>query len=211
MIELYSGTPGSGKSFHAVDRIYCVLRIGKNVIANFPIAFPPHHKQRGDFKYLSNTDLTVSALIQYAREHHKPYKEHQTLIVIDEAGIKFNARNWQDRERLKWLEFFSQHRKFGYDIILISQADIMLDKQIRTFIEIQHIHRKMSNNGWVGLILSPLITFCDVKRWYGIDMSLGCDFIRYKHSIAKIYDSYAMFDNGLIGGLSDSDQPGKKE
>lgn len=206
MIELYSGTPGSGKSFHAVDRVYNCLRIGRNVIANFPIQFPARKRQRGAFLYLSNQEMTVSGFIRFAKEHHKPYKEHQTLIVIDEAGIKFNARNWQDKDRLKWLEFFSQHRKFGYDIILISQADIMLDKQIRTFIEINHIHRKMSNNGFFGLLMSPLISFCDVKRWYGIDMSLGCDFIRYSRRISDIYDSYALFD----GGLSDDDRSGEK-
>lgn len=37
MIELYSGTPGSGKSLHCAERIYWRLRQGQPVIANFPI------------------------------------------------------------------------------------------------------------------------------------------------------------------------------
>lgn len=195
MIELYSGTPGSGKSFHACERIYYSLRYGKNVIANFPIK--QVKRQKGLFVYMSNDDLTVRKLLEFSRDHHKKNVESQTLVVIDEAGIKFNARQWQNKDRLQWLDFFSQHRKFGFDIILISQADIMLDKQIRAFIEINHNHRKMKNNGKIGFLLSPVFTFCDVKFWYGINLRLGCDFFRYSRKIANLYDSYMLFENDL--------------
>lgn len=194
MIELYSGTPGSGKSFHACERLYYSLRYGRNVIANFPVR---DFRRKGIFQYMSNQDLTVPALLMFAKEHHKRNVESQTLIIIDEAGIKFNSRQWQDKSRLQWLDFFSQHRKFGFDIILIAQADIMLDKQIRAFIEINHNHRKMKNNGKIGFLLSPVFTFCDVKFWYGINLRLGCDFFRYKRKIAGLYDSYMLFDNEL--------------
>lgn len=196
MIELYSGTPGSGKSFHACERLYYSLRYGKNVIANFPIK---EFKRKGTFLYLPNDKLTVASLLTFAKQNHKRNVESQTLIIIDEAGIKFNSRQWQDKSRLQWLDFFSQHRKFGFDIIMIAQSDIMLDKQIRAFIEINHNHRKMKNNGKIGFILSPVFTFCDVKFWYGINLRLGCDFFRYKKKIANLYDSYMLFDNSLIG------------
>ena len=92
MIELYSGTPGSGKSFHACERIYYSLRYGKNVIANFPIK--QIKRQKGLFVYMSNEDLTVRKLLEFSRDRHKKNVESQTLIVIDEAGIKFNSRQW---------------------------------------------------------------------------------------------------------------------
>lgn len=194
MISLYSGTPGSGKSYHATKEIYEWLRYkGKNVIANFPIQ--PIKKQKGKFSYKSNEDLTIEYLIQFAKENHTPHRENQTLLVIDEAGIKFNSRCWNDKGRLAWLDFFSQHRKFGYQIILISQADLMLDKQIRSFIEVEHIHRKMSMNGRVGFLLSPIYTFVDIQYWYGLKLYLRMEFIRYNKKIANIYDSYMMFDN----------------
>lgn len=195
MIELYSGTPGSGKSYHACDRIYCLLKspIHHNIIANFPI-IPPKNIN-GYFEYCDNENLTIEYLVEFAKKHHTTHKEKQTTIVIDEAGVKFNSRNWRDKDRLKWLDFFSQHRKLGYDIILISQADIMLDKQIRQFIEINHTHRKMAYNGKMGFIMSPLFTFVDVKTWYAMNLKLGCDFIRYSKKIANIYDSFALFNN----------------
>lgn len=36
-ISLYSGTPGSYKSYHATEDIIKWLMRGKNVIANFPV------------------------------------------------------------------------------------------------------------------------------------------------------------------------------
>lgn len=195
MISLYSGTPGSGKSYHATQRCYDALRwAGANVIANFPIDLTKIKKRKGVFTYRKNQELTVKYLIDFAKEHHKPRKESQTLLIIDEAGIKFNARQWQDKDRLDWLDFFSQHRKFGYEIILISQADLMIDKQIRSFIEIEHIHRSMRHNGKVGFILSPIFTFVDIKVWYCQRVKLGMDFIRYSKKVANIYDSYMLFN-----------------
>ena len=37
MIDLYTGTPGSGKSLHCAKEIYNRLSRGKGVIANFDI------------------------------------------------------------------------------------------------------------------------------------------------------------------------------
>ena len=37
MTELYSGTPGSGKSLHSAYRLIEQIEKGKTVIANFPI------------------------------------------------------------------------------------------------------------------------------------------------------------------------------
>lgn len=200
MISLYSGTPGSGKSFHATQRCYDALRwAGANVISNFPINLEKIKKVKGKHIYLKNNDLTVDYLVRFCRENHKPNKESQTLLVIDEAGIKFNSRSWQDKDRLKWLDFFSQHRKLGYEIILISQSDLMLDKQIRSFIEVEHIHRSMRNNGKMGFLLSPLFTFVDIRVWYCMRMKLGVDFIRYSKRIASIYDSYMLFNEGDYG------------
>lgn len=197
MIELYSGTPGSGKSYHACDRIYYRIQVGTNIIANFPVVFPEKFQRKkhlGEFLYLPNEKLTVDALVAFSNLKHEKRKEHQTLLIIDEAGIKFNSRLWNSPDRFGWLNFFSQHRKFGYDIILISQSDIMLDKQLRQFIEIEHNHRLMWSCGTVGKVLTPIATFLDVKSWYGIKMPLGTEFIKYWSKIANIYDSYALFD-----------------
>ena len=42
------------------------------------------------------------------------------VIIFDEAQIVFSARAWQTLDP-KWLSFFTQSRKYRYDIILICQ------------------------------------------------------------------------------------------
>ena len=175
MIHLYSGTPGSGKSFHATEKIFYRLRMRKNVICNYPISlencsysalgfwikqifkkFKPHKKKLGKFDYVPNNELTVQYLKDYARKNHKGHREHETLVVIDECGIKFNPRTFAQADRLEWIEFFSLHRHYGYDFILVSQSDRMVDRQIRSFFEYNHQHRNVGNFKLFGKILALL-------------------------------------------------------
>ena len=210
MIQLYSGTPGSGKSFHATQRIFYCLRGRKNVICNYDINLDncrknvfqfylskifkhlKGHKRIGDFVYKNNTELTVDFLKQYAKEHHNRKKEGQTLVVIDECGIIFNPRTFLQADRLRWIEFFSLHRHYGFDFILVSQSDRMLDRQIRSFIEYEHKHRKVNNFGLGGMIIHLLTAstwFIDVKIWYGIREKVSSEWMRYSSRIASLYDT----------------------
>ena len=57
MIYLYTGNPGSGKSYHAAIDIYNWLRSGKNVISSINIntsLIPPRsaHRPLGEFIYV---------------------------------------------------------------------------------------------------------------------------------------------------------------
>ena len=207
MIYLYSGTPGSGKSYHAVAVIAHKLgRRDKNrVIANFPLT---GKKITSRFEYWDNSEICISKLMQYAREHHRLGVEGQTLVVIDEAQCIFNSRDWngkgvlhsalkrQPDSRMDWIKFFSQHRKFGYNVILIAQSDKMLDKQIRSLIEYDVKHIKMNN----GFFFFLPTSFLAVEKWYGQRMKLGQEVIWYRKRVAAMYDSYALFDT-----LTDTD------
>lgn len=207
MIYLYSGTPGSGKSYHAVAVIAHKLgRRDKNrVIANFPLT---GKKITPRFEYWDNSDIAIGRLMDYARQHHRLGVEGQTLVVIDEAQCIFNSRDWngkgvlhsalkrQPDSRMDWIKFFSQHRKFGYNVILIAQSDKMLDKQIRSLIEYDVKHIKMNN----GFFFFLPTSFLAVEKWYGQRMKLGQEVIWYRKRVAAMYDSYALFD-----ALTDTD------
>ena len=192
MIELYSGTPGSGKSYHATERVYYWLR-DRKVIANYELQGLPS-KKAANFIYKVNADITPAYLIDFAKKNHVQRKESQTMVVIDEAGIKFNCRSWQDKDRLQWLDFFSQHRKYGFDIILIAQADVMLDKQIRQFIENDVNHRKLSSCGVYGKAVSVAYKFVAITFWYGNRMRIGAQYIGYRKKIANLYNSWGTFN-----------------
>ena len=205
MIYLYSGTPGSGKSYHAVADIRAKLaRRDKNrVIANFPLGVSSEH-----FEYWDNSDICIASLVSYAQQYHVRGVEGQCLVVIDEAQCIFNSRDWNGKgiihsalkrdpdSRMDWIKFFSQHRKLGFNIILIAQSDKMLDKQIRALIEYDVKHIKMNN----GFFFFLPTSFLAVEKWYGQHMTLGRQVIWYRKRIAALYDSYAMFD-----ALADAD------
>lgn len=198
MISFYSGTPGSGKSLHCARTIINWSRLGYPVIGNFTVDLSKY--KRADYTYCPNDQMTPKFLTDYSRQRfgNKPPKEGSILLVIDECQILYNARNWQQNNRSEWLSFFTQHRKFGYDIILIAQFDRMVDRQIRSLIEYEFIHRKMSNFGWQGKILNLFFggkTFVAVKMWYPLHERLGSELFHARKSLYSIYDSYATFDS----------------
>ena len=224
MVEMYTGTPGSGKSLHVAERIYRRIMRGKNVLANFEInmgVFPKRKKPLGEFVYIDNMDLNPDMLYSYALSHLKRTKtgiqEGQLLLVIDESQLLFNTRDWNMKNRMKWCTFFSQHRKYGYDIILVAQFDRMIDRQIRVMAEYEVKHRKVANFAWLGFILSWATRilsfgrncglFLAVRYWYGIHARLGKEFFQGKSRYMQLYNSYRVFAGVEDGGAQAGSQP----
>lgn len=210
MIMLYSGTPGSGKSLHMASNIYYNLRYGRDTIANFEINTACCRRQRGQFVYCPNDKLSVQFLIDYSVNYFKTHKfvEGKIELYIDEAQLLFNAREWGKVGRSDWTAFFTQHRKYGYNIYLIAQFDRMLDRQIRSLIEYEYIHRKMSNFGIKGKLLSILFgghTFVSVKVWYPMSEKVGSDIFHYRKKFGRMYNSYALFSADIAGSLNNRD------
>lgn len=200
MILFYSGTPGSGKSLHTAQVLYWWIKSGKPAIGNFDINLDMiPSKKKKLYLYKWNDQLTPDFLIDYAKSYakeHKGIKEDSILLVIDECQLMFNARDWNAKGRSAWLEFFTLHRHLGYRIILIAQFDRMIDRQVRALIEYEYIHRKVSNFGTFGKIISLLSfgqLFVSVKVWYPMKEKVGSEFFRAKRLYYRLYDTYALF------------------
>lgn len=223
MIYFYTGKPGNGKSLHMAQEIDTALRSGKNVIANFEInensyAKFKHKDKLGKFVYEPNyfwlnnaykgERLThysyLDGLYNFALQFHKrnargQIKEHQTLLCIDECQELFNTRTWNRKDRLEWASFFRQHRKYGYDVILVSQDDKVVDKQIRSILEYEIEHRCVNNYKAMGRVLGTLSggkLFVAITKWYskkGKDGHIKSKFFRGKKRYYEFYDSYAIF------------------
>lgn len=199
MIHLYSGTPGSGKSLHTARDVRDALRIRKMpVIANFDVnhSLPNYDRL---FTYLPNDRLDPSFLEDFARNWFagRKVREDSILLVIDEAQLVFNSRAWQHGQRMDWIQFFSQHRHFGYKVVLIAQFDRMIDRQIRSLIEIETNHRKLGNFGMKGLILSLPFRgrlFLGVSYYYGLKEKVGTCWLLPRRAYFKVYDSYNRFE-----------------
>lgn len=201
LIKLYSGTPGSGKTFHAVKDVQWRINRGEHCIINFYMK--PLNPKKAKYLHIIDTfSITPQFLYDFSRNNLKRGKESQALIVIDEAGLLFNSRDYAQSNRREWLKFMQVHRHFGFDILLISQFDRMIDRQIRCLIESESIHRSMKHYKIIGLILGLVFkgAFIAIEYWYGCKLLLGRSvFIGSK----KIYKSYNTYD--------DWTEPPKKE
>lgn len=177
MIELYSGTPGSGKSLHVAKIIRERLRMYNCVIiGNFYVNQNTVKKRKGTYIYVDNSRLEPERLIKfairYARHKGRRLKEDELYLFIDEAQLLFNSRDWQLIKTSGWVSFYSQHRKLGFYIGLIAQFDRMLDRQIRSLVENEIKHRKVSRAGLFGKLLGFLTgdnLFIYIKIWYPRD------------------------------------------
>lgn len=201
MIYFYSGSPGSGKSLHVAEEIYYYLRSGRNVIANFDIDIesikPFWGRKMGCFFEVPTAELDVNGLYGFDRNFHKPFVESQTLLVIDECSIIFDARTFMDRSRRPWIKFFQQHRKYCYDVILISQTDRAVDRQIRALFEYEYKHRKINNFKLFGKLLGKLCggdLFCYVVTWYGVKQRIRSHFFRGRRKFFRLYNSHKKFE-----------------
>lgn len=214
MIEIYTGFVGSGKSYHAVKRgcRYADAPAGKGwVIANFPIA--PKKKLAAKIPFLKkfvkdpfnvprwiykeNDEMTVDFLVRTAYEKKFTEKEGSCLLILDEAGIMFNSRDWNVKpdERKGWIKFLAQSRKLGYDVVFIAQDVRMLDRQIRSLAEYEVQHKKMNN--WFIFKLFPWTVFACVSFWNGIRNIRGSlEMCIYVPSVADRYDTKALFGYG---------------
>lgn len=214
-IDLFSGTPGSGKSLHAAKKICEWSKAGKPVITNFEVDLSQYPK--ANQTCVDDDDLTPDYLVQFSRTYFEGRKltkkdEDTILLVIDECQLIFNSREYQKKDRKSWIKLFSTHRHLGYHVILIAQMDKMLDKQIRGLIEYEFIHRKLSNFGKAGKLLTVALAgemFTSVQMWYPLKLKIGTQMFRAKKKYYSIYDSYAAF--GEPKALPSSAEPAQEE
>ncbi|MCM1104636.1 MAG: zonular occludens toxin domain-containing protein [Clostridium sp.] len=230
MIYFYTGVPGSGKGVHSSEVIYKMLQSGKDVITNIDVHTeliePRRKKPVGNCIYVPTQDWLHDAFIQkpkqkedrysylqglygYANNYHLrkadgSFFEHQTWLVLDEVQELFNTRTWNRRDRLAWCAFFREHRKYGYDCILISQDDKNVDKQIRTVLQKQVLHRKVTDYKFFGKVLKLLTgrdLFIAISTQYGMkkaDAKTGTRFYFGRQKYYDFYDSMQTFrDSGM--------------
>lgn len=212
-IELYTGFIGSGKSYSAVKTGLTVAQArfsNTYVIANFPVTEPKKkfikirklfNKNINEFNNLrwifkTNENLTVEYLVKKSVENGWNKKESSCLVIFDEASIPFNSRSWNDKDRLKWIEFLTQSRKFGYDFIFITQDAGMIDKQIRSLCEYEVQHKKLNNISYFSwLKLFRVSIFAQVSYWNGTRFSRGTlKLIKYNKKVAERYDTLKLFN-----------------
>ena len=221
--ELWTGTPGSGKSLHVAKDIRENLRYGKKVISTCnidtdlcfmnklqeflfniskgKIRLYSHDKRSENFYYVPNEYMTVEFLYDFAARYHVYGKEKQTYLYLDECVALFSPTVIGDNKELwnKWDNFFRQHRHLGYEIILVPQSKRLISRKVIEYAEteVKHYNRKYQGNFgfFLSLFLGGLFSY--KVCWRGDKEPIEQRFFRYRPFYGQMYNSYSMFDTVL--------------
>lgn len=132
-VYLVTGKLGTGKSKWCARRAQQAIRQGRRVASNMDFYLdklnPSAHKAR----YMRIPDKpTVRDLEAIGHGNPESYDEDRNgLLILDELGSWLNSRQSLDGERKAVVDWMIHARKFGWDVLLIVQSSMMIDKQIR--------------------------------------------------------------------------------
>lgn len=148
---LYFGIPGCGKS--TVASLIAHKSMKKNsyshILSNFAIT---------GTECLDKSDIGV-------------YDMSNSLLIIDEAGVDFDNRNWKSNLNHNQVYFFKHHRHYNSDIFMFSQS---LDIDIKL--------RNLANE--IRIVKRSLIPFfvCtkEIRKYIDIDKDTGQIVDKYK-------------------------------
>jgi hypothetical protein len=156
-IELWEGTPGSGKTSSCIVDAIEFLTMGGVVFSNFtlregwaleiakhdmkvrlglrdPVKLAREYYKRwltiGSIKSVVAASLMVDDLVTGSIKNRF---EGKAIVILDEVQLMFNSRDWA--KNFAWIEYFTQHRKYKVDVRLIAHDIEMVDSQIRPLVE----------------------------------------------------------------------------
>ena len=131
-----TGTTGSGKSLYAIQKIRDYLREGRRVVTNLDINLDVMMNRKNDSTITRVPDQPrsqdmIDIGFGYDRKKgEKLDKSRYGLIVLDECSTWMNRRAWNDKDRLKLIQWFVQIRKYRWNSIFLAQGLQVLDEQI---------------------------------------------------------------------------------
>jgi len=146
-IEIFEGLLGGGKTFSAVDRILKHIGKGFFVVSNIRLNW-----EKVAAYCLEKWSVQVDRAQYVFLEQDQVFEFHKhvfagrpdapVLLVIDEAHLFFNARDWAKTSRAI-LELNTQVRKLHLHMILITQNRLNLDKQFLRMVQFFVLFRDM--------------------------------------------------------------------
>ncbi len=189
MLSVYTGFPGSGKTLHAVSIIYAHVMGKAHVVSNIDLKFPKnqeyyHHR---DYTWFQNVENVRSFALDHLDDKYK------LLFVVDEAQVIFDSRGWNTPGRMEWNVFFSTHRHYKCDMILITQSSASLDKRVRANMEFQQQHVNVKNASRLAhmvLQFIPDFMFIANKFYANTRERISSSWIFSRRKYTRLYDTF---------------------
>lgn len=202
MITAITGKVGAGKSLLMAIRIHEYLRRGRRVVANFEYDDAPVQPLLKKLLgrpvpkiEVCNYRPSVEEIIALGRGGKN---EHEAgLLVLDETGGLFNAREWQNKDRSQFIDWLLHTRKLGWDVDLGVQNIGLLDKQIRVAVVESLITCKRMDRLRVPLLGIKLPRMHMAVERYGCEINAPIAARTYYRGnrFFPCYDTQAIFQN----------------
>lgn len=214
MISLVVGAPGAGKSYYAVRKVSEALQAGRVVATNVALepAWPERVAGSNPVRYVMpgrrrrladryrNRLVVSDDLSELFSIRLRGAGEGRGVMVLDEAHNWMNSRAWRDQDRMEIVRFFTQHRKLGWDVYLITQDELNIDRQVRSLFEYLIRLRNLRNVKLFGLRVVPINLFLAVWEWNSASsVVVKRETYTLNKRTASLYDTMA-----LSHGLDDA-------
>ncbi|QSV15466.1 zonular occludens toxin domain-containing protein [Photobacterium ganghwense] len=208
MINLIVGRPGGGKSYEAVVfHIIPAIQNGRKVVTNLPLNIDHFVKVFGeDARSLIRTiDTKLDDFGNMNRAFSKPEdyqddwkndKGQGVLVVVDEAHMVLPCSGTSKEV----LEFLSLHRHYGIDIILITQSDRKLHRDVRDMVQLLY---RCSKNTALGSNDSYTQKVKDGVRGEIVNTNIR----RYKSSYFPFYQSHTASNAAVKEAMANDVKP----
>lgn len=127
-------------------------------------------------------------------------REGKGLLILDDCHHFFNSRTFLANK--DYVTFFANARKYGWRTLLITHSIENIDKQIRSYVEIESRFRNLKKVRipLLGLPLSPIPAFAIVRRYAGLGPGSGSihsrDLYFFDKRAARLYDTLERFGEG---------------
>ncbi|MBJ7330724.1 MAG: hypothetical protein JHC95_12565 [Solirubrobacteraceae bacterium] len=213
-LSLVVGAPGAGKSYYAVRAISDAVQSGRLVATNVTLEedwaprvaganifrrLIPGRRRKLEAAYRDRV-LVSDDLSELFSIRLRGQGEGRGLMVLDEAHNWMNSRAWRDQDRTEIVRFFSQHRKLGWDVLLITQDELNVDRQVRSLFEYLVTLRNLRNAKFLGVRVVPFHCFLAIWTWNATNKTvIRRELYRLHKPTARLYDTM-----GLSHGLADA-------
>lgn len=190
-VYFVTGSLGGGKSLAAMSKIDDYLRRGAKIATNMNLNL--EHMCGPDNKYSrvmrvpdgpSIDDLTMIGLGSSV-----PGEKNHGLLVLDELGTWFNARDFGDKGRKDVIKFCIHLRKKRWDVLFLVQDFAMVDKQMRGNITQYLVTCQRAQELWIFKIF-PKFHIATVRL--RSKLRVGSWWYRSKHLYAA-YDTEQLY------------------
>lgn len=164
-LNVYFGVPGSGKTTYAAYLSRAAMResLVIKLCKKFPCRFTRwilngKHWKRA-MPVWSNVPIAGTLQLN-AREDIGAYMIQDGKMIIDEAGVEFNNRNYKTFPQAA-VKFFKYHRHYGMSVDVFSQSFEDMDVTLRRLAQNFYVVRKS--------LIPRFVVIKRVKRKFDID------------------------------------------